>query len=102
MAEQVRDSKGKSSKSKKAAEAEELETTKTPEKEKTEQELKDELDALLDSIDEALGENLESAQDFVNNFIQKGGQLSRTFVSRVKEGFVASLPSILFKMRYLP
>lgn len=38
------------------------------------QELMDELDELMASIDEALGENLDLAQDFVMNFIQKGGQ----------------------------
>lgn len=36
--------------------------------------LKDELDALLEEIDEALGENLENAQAFVDAFQQKGGQ----------------------------
>lgn len=74
MAEQVRATKGKSSK-KAESESEDLAAaTKTPEKEKTEQELKDELDALLESIDEALGENLENAQEFCANYVQKGGE----------------------------
>lgn len=72
MAERERVQKSKSELRREAVVAETQ--TKAPEKEKTEQELKDELDALLDSIDEALGENLECAQEFMSNWIQKGGQ----------------------------
>lgn len=58
------------------------------------EELKNELDDLLDSIDEALGEEIETAQDFINQFIQKGGQLSEVLLSmwyNVKEGFRRTL-----------
>ena len=45
------------------------------------EELKDELDELLDEIDSVLEEN---AQDFVNSYIQKGGQLCETLWYNVK------------------
>ncbi len=41
------------------------------------QDLKNELDALLDEVDKVLEENEEAfgtAQDFVNAFVQKGGE----------------------------
>lgn len=71
MSEQSRVSRSKSEAKRVAVEKE---AAKSAEKEKSEQELKDELDALLASIDEALGENLECAQEFVNAFQQKGGE----------------------------
>lgn len=37
-------------------------------------ELLEDGDRLLEEIEEALGENLSNAQDFVNEYIQKGGQ----------------------------
>ena len=36
--------------------------------------LKAETDELLDEIDEALGENATFAQEFVNSYVQKGGE----------------------------
>jgi prokaryotic ubiquitin-like protein Pup len=36
--------------------------------------LKAEMDALLDDIDQALGENATLAEEFVGSFIQKGGE----------------------------
>ena len=40
----------------------------------TKQELKDDLDALLADIDEALGENVVNAEEFVEAYQQKGGE----------------------------
>lgn len=70
MSERVQKSKSQQKREETVAEA----PVKTTDKEKTEQELKDELDALLADIDEALGENLECAQEFMSNWIQKGGE----------------------------
>jgi prokaryotic ubiquitin-like protein Pup len=42
-----------------------------PQKAKSGEELKAELDAVLDDIDSALEEN---AEEFVRNYVQKGGQ----------------------------
>lgn len=69
MAEQKRVSKAKSEA--KQAEAEvEAEAVKSEEAEK----LLKETDDLFDAIDEALGENLEQAGDFISSYVQKGGQ----------------------------
>lgn len=37
-------------------------------------EIRADIDDLLDSIDEALGENAEFAEEFVRSFVQKGGE----------------------------
>lgn len=50
------------------------------------EQLKNELDELLDEIDEVLEEN---AEEFVKGYIQKGGQMVRTFWKTVKDGVIA-------------
>ena len=51
--------------------AEHEETQASPDIQEKGEELKDELDSLLDEIDEVLEEN---AEEFVKQYIQKGGQ----------------------------
>ncbi len=72
MAEQVRASKSKSEE-KRVTELEKAKVTeKTDEQKKKEEE---ELDALLASIDEALGDDLlQNSEQFIRDFVQKGGQ----------------------------
>lgn len=62
----------KSKSTQKREEVLEEETKKTDTK--SAEELLAETDAFFDEIDEALGENLENAFDFVQAFQQKGGQ----------------------------
>lgn len=53
-------------------------------KAKDAQELKDELDELLDEIDGVLEVN---AEEFIRNYVQKGGELCRTVWFNVRIGF---------------
>lgn len=95
MAERIQKTKAVPAKQEKAVE--EVEATVDAEADK----LKAEADALLDEIDaelaendamadlwadidEALGENIEQASDFIRNYIQKGGQLCETLWYNVK------------------
>jgi ubiquitin-like protein Pup len=68
MAERVRKQRPERKQEQAPAEAEQKAATSSHE------ETLDDLDALLADIDEALGENLEHAQEFVSNFLQKGGE----------------------------
>lgn len=92
MAEQVR--KQKPVQDKKTTE-EQVDAVVDAEAEK----LKAETEDLLDEIDGLLEEN---AEEFVRNYVQKGGQAVRVFLNRVREGFIATSPASVFKMRFLP
>ena len=69
MAEQEQKKKG--STSDRTAEAAETETVEAPASSGRGEKIKAELDDLLDEIDEVLEDN---AEEFVRNYVQKGGQ----------------------------
>lgn len=89
MASQERVSKSKSDKKK----VDELEKVKVKDKATAEADaLKDELDDLLDEIDSVLEVN---AEEFIRGYIQKGGQLCKTFWENVKVGFNISRRNVV-------
>jgi ubiquitin-like protein Pup len=62
---------GQARASKKTQDAEQTEDVDTTELEERQEQLSEDVDAILDEIDEVLEEN---AEDFVRAYVQKGGQ----------------------------